>query len=202
LPPPQLPASALHALVQEAKNNGHDYGNDTINSLEGLLTPPPENPDADIDDDTLQGLDVPTAPPRTQAERERQQETMHIRRMSETLRRTSIGIRDLNRGMRRVETSFEHVGDGVGTGKAAPRSSASAPVACSGHHFSLWEWSRSFFWDPAVKQRRTAQSSLWRIWGGLTVLGILLTLLLTWWVSEEVAWYVMTLPLLVLLSLE
>jgi hypothetical protein len=122
--------------------------------------------------------------------------------MSETLRRTSIGIRDLNRGMRRVETSFENVGDGTSVGRAKPVSPVSVASVCSGHKFSPWKWSTSFFWDPAIKQRRAAQPPWWKIWGGLTGLGILLTLLLTWWVSEEVAWYVMTLPLLVLLSLE
>ncbi|KAI4662364.1 uncharacterized protein J4E79_004653 [Alternaria viburni] len=110
---PQLPKSALQALVDEAKSQGRrpsaDFGDSTINSLEDLIAPSGES---QIDEDTLQGLQLPTETPRNEAERQRQQELLHLHRMNDRLRAARTSIRDASRGMKRVEDQVEHVEEG------------------------------------------------------------------------------------------
>ncbi|KZM22934.1 hypothetical protein ST47_g5933 [Ascochyta rabiei] len=177
LPRPQLPSSALHALVQEARAS-HDYGDDTIHSLEDLITPLSDN---EVEEDTLQGLVLPTTAPRNEAERERQAEVVHLHRLNKHLRATSTNIRDVSRGMRRVETRMEHI-EVEGTGEKIP-----VIVRDHSHEFSLWTWFRSFFWDGRLKTQREARSAPLKMWGGITLLGVLLTVSLIWWASEAVA---------------
>jgi hypothetical protein len=191
LPRPHLPSSALHALVQEARAS-HDYGEDTIHSLEDLMTPPGDN---EAEEDTLQGLTLPTTAPRNEAERERQAEVVQIHRLHEHLRATSTSIRDANRGMRRVETRMEHIEVGE-TGHKVP-----VIVQDHSHEFSPWKWFSGFFWDERLKTRREVDNTPWKMWGGITGFGILLTVLFIWWASETVAWYVLSFPIFILLSL-
>ncbi|KAI4633120.1 hypothetical protein J4E80_000483 [Alternaria sp. BMP 0032] len=110
---PQLPKSALQALVDEAKSQDRrpsaDFGDSTINSLEDLIAPSGES---QIDEDTLQGLQLPTETPRNEAERQRQQELLHLHRMNDRLRAARTSIRDASRGMKRVEDQVEHVEEG------------------------------------------------------------------------------------------
>lgn len=191
LPHPQLPSSALHALVQEARAS-QDYGEDTIHSLEDLITPLGEN---ETEEDTLQGLTLPTSAPRNEAERERQAEVMHLHRLNQRLRTTSTNIRDVSRGMRRVETRMEHIE--IETGEKVP-----VIVRDLSHEFSPWRWFCGFFWDEHLKTQRESKNGPLRIWGGVTLLGILLTISFIWWASETVAWYVFSLPIFILLSLD
>lgn len=192
LPRPRLPSSALHALVQEARAS-HDYGDDTIHSLEDLITP---LGDSETDEDTLQGLTLPTTAPRNEAERERQAEVIQIHRLNRHLRTTSTSIRDASRGMSRVGTRMEHI-EVEETGEKVP-----VVVHNLSHEFSPWRWFRSFFWDERLKTQRELQSAPLKMWGGVTLLGILLTLSFIWWASETVAWYVLSLPIFILLSLD
>jgi hypothetical protein len=179
---PQLPSSALHALVQEAKAHGRrqsaDYGDSTINSLEDLISSPPEG---EVDEDTLQGLQIPTMTPRNDAERQRQQELLHLHRMNDRLRAARTSIRDASRGMKRVEDRVEHSEETIDGEQVI----LSCPCAASGHSSSLLQTTRSLFWSPGLKTKRAGTS--WRTLGGLTTLSILLLVLLTWWLSEEIA---------------
>jgi hypothetical protein len=68
--------------------------------------------------------------------------------------------------------------------------------------FSPWRWFRGFFWDERLMLERRIERAPLRMWGGVTILGILLTLSFIWWASETVAWYVLSLPIFVLLSLD
>lgn len=176
---PQLPSSALQALVQEAKAHGRrqsaDYGDSTINSLEDLISSPPE---LEGDEDTLQGLQLPTTTPRNETERQRQQELLHLHRMNDRLRAARTSIRDASRGMKRVEDRVEHSEDGEKV------TLVSCPCAIDGHQ-SILQKSKSFFWDAKLKMRRKGTS--WRTLGGLTTLSILLLVLFTWFISEEIA---------------
>ncbi|KAF1920847.1 hypothetical protein BDU57DRAFT_27610 [Ampelomyces quisqualis] len=178
---PQLPSSALQALVQEAKANGRrqsaDLGDSTINSLEDLVSP-----EGDMDEDTLQGLQLPTITPRNEAERQRQQELQHLHRMNDRLRAARTSIRDASRGMKRVEDRVEHGEEVEGGAKAGL---CECPCAVKGHAFSLRSTLPSLFWDPTLKTKRRGTS--WRTLGGLTTLSILMLLLFTWWIGEEIA---------------
>ncbi|KAL5120696.1 hypothetical protein ACEQ8H_001445 [Pleosporales sp. CAS-2024a] len=180
---PQLPSSALHALVQEAKRQGRrssaDFGDSTINSLEELMSSLPEPPEAD--EDTLQGLPLPTVTPRNDAERQRQQELLHLHRMNDRLRAARTSIRDASRGMKRVEDRVEHNEDM----DSADSIILNCPCAASGHSSPLGSARRALFWSPTLKSRRSGTK--WRTLGGLTTLSILLLVLLTWYISEEIA---------------
>jgi hypothetical protein len=180
---PQLPSSALHALVQEAKAHGRgqsaDYGDSTINSLEDLISSPAEG---ENDEDTLQGLQLPTVIPRNDAERQRQQELQHLHRMNDRLRAARSSIRDASRGMKRVEDRVEHVDEVDGSAKVVL---AECPCAVEGHQPSIWRKSKILLWDAKLKTKR--QGTNWRTLGGLTTLGILLLVFFVWWISEEVA---------------
>jgi len=188
---PQLPSSALHALVQEAKSHHRrqsaEYGDSTINSLEELISTPPET---EIDEDTLQALRLNQAAPRNEAERQRQNEVQQLFRMNDKLRAARTSIRDASRGMKRVENRVGHgeeLEDARTTTRVTPRE-CPCMADCGAHHFSLWRWSKSFFWNESLKTKR--QGTRWRFWGGLTALSILLMVTFLWWISEEVAWYV------------
>ncbi|KAJ4377862.1 hypothetical protein N0V83_000692 [Neocucurbitaria cava] len=192
---PQLPSSALQALVQEAKANGRehstDYGDSTINSLEDLITPLAANAGVEVDEDTLQGLQLPTSEPRNEAERQRQQELLHLHRMNDRLRTVRTNIRDASRGMKRVEDRVEHAEEEGENGTKGKIVYTACPCATNGgHQFSLWKWWKSLFWQEGLKTERQAKNSRWKFWGGLTGLGIFLMLFFTWWISEEIAWYV------------
>ncbi|KAH7077692.1 hypothetical protein BKA63DRAFT_270053 [Paraphoma chrysanthemicola] len=182
---PQLPSSALQALVQEAKAPGRrpsaDYGDSTINSLEDLITSPAEG---EVDEDTLQGLQLPTETPRNEAERQRQQELLHLHRMNDRLRAARTSIRDVSRGMKRVEGRVEHdEEDGSTKARVVIHE---CPCAADGHgHSTLLQQTRNLFWNSHLKTQR--KGTRWRYWGGLTTLSIVLTTLLLWWISEEIA---------------
>jgi hypothetical protein len=176
---PQLPSSALHALVQEAKAHGKedtaDYGDSTINSLEDLVSSPPE---AEIDEDTLMGLQLPTITPRNDAERQRQQELLHLHRMNDRLRAARTSIRDASRGMKHIEDRVEH-GD-----EATKPGFRECPCAAA-DHASLWRRTKRLFWDANLKTKRSGTRR--RTLGGLTLLSLIALVVFVWWVSEEVA---------------
>ncbi|KAF2828631.1 hypothetical protein CC86DRAFT_368813 [Ophiobolus disseminans] len=180
---PQVPSSALQALVQEARAHGRresaDYGDSTINSLEDLIASPVE----EVEEDTLQGLQVPTTIPRNEAERQRQQELLHLHRMNDRLRAARTSIRDASRGMKRVEDRVEHGEEVDGTGRTVVRECPCAVEA--GHRIPLWKYPVIVFWDSRLKTKR--EGSRWRMCGGLTPWSILLLTLLLWWISEEIA---------------
>ncbi|USP73872.1 quinate pathway repressor protein [Curvularia clavata] len=186
---PQLPRSALQALVEEAKAQGRrssaDFGDSTINSLEELITPLAE---IAKDEDTLQGLQIPTDEPRNDAERQRQQELLHLHRMNDRLRAARTSIRDASRGMKRVEGRVEHVDEGE-NGEKIKLVNRSYLYTAEDHmqDFSMWKWWRSLFWERRLKTLRQTSNSRLRLLGGLTGLSIFLVIFFAWWISEEIA---------------
>lgn len=172
---PQVSRSALQALVQEAKTQeSADYGDSTISSLEELIT----TPTGEVEEDTLQGLQLPTVTPRNEAERQRQQELLHLHRMNDRLRAARTSIRDASRGMKRVEDRVEHGEEVEGATVLA------CPCAAAGH-IPLWKYPFKVFWDSKLKSERSGSRT--RMLGGLTLFSILLLSLLAWWISEEFA---------------
>lgn len=185
---PQLPSSALHALVQEAKSQNRrpsaDYGDSTINSLEDCIA---SSPVPEVEDDTLQGLELPTSTPRNDAERARQRELQHLHRMNDRLRAARTSIRAASQGMKRVEDRVEHSEEMEEDGKTVSRN---CPCATEGtrHNFSMWRWCRGCFWDSRLKTTR--QETRRRLLGGLTGLSIFLLAFLVWFIGEVIARYV------------
>lgn len=149
------------------------------------------------DEDTLQGLKLPTETPKNDAERQRQQELLHLHRMNDKLRAARTSIRDASRGMKRLDDRVEHGEEGETGRKDDARkkrgvspvsTSADCPCVVDGGHASILQSCRSLFWDERLKALR--KGTRWRSVGGLTGLGIFLTALAVWWLSEEIAWYV------------
>jgi hypothetical protein len=191
---PTLPGSVLEAVVEHARTDSDHQsgglGDSTINSLEDLIAPMPDNVDTDNpDEDTLQDLQVPTAAPRNEAERRRQQETLQLHRMNERLRTARTNIRDASRGIRRVENRVEHVDEGL-NGQPVKTILRECPCAANGGHqcseWTVWRGFKSMFYDERLKPRR-------RGWG-LTILSISLIAFFTWLVLENTAWYVFPPP--------
>jgi hypothetical protein len=190
---PNLPRSALGALIEEARANGRrrrpsDFGDSTINSLEELIVPHVEA--SEVDEDTLHGLELPTGAPRNEAERQRQQELLQIHRMNENLRAARTSIRDTSRGITRVEHQLEHVEERDENGERVRIIRSICPCAVNGGQectFSVWKAFKSMFYDERLKRHRRYKS-------GLTWLSIALLSFLTWLVAENIAWYVEIFP--------
>ncbi|KAF2473462.1 uncharacterized protein BDR25DRAFT_218840 [Lindgomyces ingoldianus] len=178
---PTLPRSALEAIVEEAKANGgsrqsnDQYGDSTIDSLEDLMGEGADNSEAlELDEDTLLGLGIPTGVPRNEAERQRQQELLHLHRMNERLRAARTSIRDASRGMKRVENRVEHVEEGSDAVRVVYRE---CPCAEEGHQnnpfVAMWNTASALFYD-----RRKPS---------LTWLSIALVALMIWYILESLA---------------
>jgi hypothetical protein len=193
----------LEAIVSEAKakaktttfKSRHEdqYGDSTIDSLEELIAPDADNREnggLDLDEDTLQGLQLPTTAPRNEAERLRQKELAHLHRMNQRLRAARTSIRDASRGMRRVEHRVEHIEEEVDArGEKIKVVYRECPCVTGGapHSSNLGFW-RSF-------KRLFRKPETQRAWG-LTWLSIALLAFLVWFISENIAWYVHCLPFL------
>ncbi|KAF2107849.1 hypothetical protein BDV96DRAFT_288454 [Lophiotrema nucula] len=182
---PSLPRSALEAIVEEAKANGKnrqrddDLGDSTIDSLEDLLVPGGEGTEIEQDEDTLFGLQLPTAPPKNEAERLRHQEVQHLHKMNQRLRSARTGIRDASRGLRRVEKEVENAEGNNEEGVRVVYRDCPC-VVNGGHQCNPWTstWSRfkGLFYDPTLTQR-----------AGLTWLSIAIISSLVWLLAENVA---------------
>ncbi|OAL49531.1 hypothetical protein IQ07DRAFT_59318 [Pyrenochaeta sp. DS3sAY3a] len=163
-----------------ANNTNGDIPEATTDSLEELISPQSEG---EAEEDTLQGLELPTEPPRNEAERQRQQETIYLYRMSDRLRAARTSIRDANRGMRRVEDRIEHAEEL----EVSEGDQKGVKIVHVYHEFSMWKWWKQFFWQEQIKTRRQESNSWWKYWGGLTTLGIITVTFWTWFISESIA---------------
>lgn len=183
---PHLPGSALEAIVEEARAN-HQYprhtdtlGDSTIDSLEDLIAPnpsDPENPDAE--EDTLQGLQLPTQPPKNEAERIRQMEVLQLHKMNQRLRHARTSMRDTGRGLNRLEHRIEKVED---NGEGVRVEYRDCPCAVDGGHQcnpwrNTWAGFKHLFYDSKNPKR-----------SGLTWLGIATIVFWVWFISENIAW--------------
>ncbi|KAF2263793.1 hypothetical protein CC78DRAFT_267187 [Lojkania enalia] len=181
-----FPRSALQAVVEEAKANGRSrntqdtYGDSTIDSLEELIAPGVGDPEtADQDEDTLLGLQLPTSIPRTEAERQRQQELLHLHRMNERLRAARTSIRDASRGMKRVENQVEHFEEI--DGERVRVIYRDCPCVHNGGHQGdpwsvAWKGFKSLFYDSSNISRT-----------GLTWLSISIISFWVWFILEVAA---------------
>lgn len=185
---PTLPNSALSSILSHAKSSkrrqrSDDLGDSTINSLEDLITP--GNSNSEVEEDTLLGLQIPTEVPKTEAERQRQQELIHLYGMNQRLRAARTSIRDASRGMKRVENQVEHSGEGQ-DGEVAEDGARvvykDCPCATAGHQTTSTSRIKSLFSNPKSK------------WWGLTWLSLFLIGFFLWFISENVAWYVLSFP--------
>ncbi|KAF2191331.1 hypothetical protein K469DRAFT_557758 [Zopfia rhizophila CBS 207.26] len=180
---PSLPGSAVEAIVEEARASGMDqrnvdvYGDSTIDSLEDMIAPGAKIPETvDQDEDTLLGLRPSTRPPRNEAERQRQQELLHLHKMNDKLRAARTNIRDVSRGIKRVENQVEHV-----EGEELVRTIyPSCPCAENGHQCNLfvamWTGFKGLFYDGTAAKRF-----------GLTWLSRTLVLFFIWYIAEVLA---------------
>ncbi|KAF2647582.1 hypothetical protein K491DRAFT_699541 [Lophiostoma macrostomum CBS 122681] len=191
---PTLPRSALEAIIEEAKANGRvrqyedAYGDSTIDSLEDLIAPIADDFEhADADDDTLQNLQVPTDPPRTEAERQRQRELAQLYTMNQKLRAARTSIRDASRGIKRVENRVDH-GEDSSSVKIIYRDCPCG--SCNHTHTSLlnslWTSSKRLFYEPSPSPSPTSPSTPAKR-TRLTWLSIALLTLLLWFLSESIA---------------
>ena len=182
---PTLPGSALEAIVEEARANGQssryrdEYGDSTIDSLEELIAPGGDvSGILDLDDDTLQGLQLPTEPPKNEKERIRQQELRDLYKMNQRLRAARTGIRDASRGIKRIEHHVEHVEE---NGQAINVVYRDCPCAAQGHKLSPWSstWAgfKRLFYDPKLPRR-----------AGLTWLSMAFIAIAVWFLTENAAW--------------
>ncbi|KAF2748200.1 hypothetical protein M011DRAFT_467243 [Sporormia fimetaria CBS 119925] len=181
---PALPSSALQAIVEEAKSKANgtkadgkeEIGDTTIDFLEELIASDAEGGGADADEDTLQGLQLPTEPPKTDSERQRRKELEQLHKMNQRLRAARTSIRDASRGMRRVEHQVEHIeeeGERLGT------ILRNCPCVANGHEYSPWSmaWTgfRRLFYVPGSAKRH-----------GLTWLSIAVIAFWIWFISESI----------------
>ncbi|KAF2274141.1 uncharacterized protein EI97DRAFT_460533 [Westerdykella ornata] len=177
---PTLPSSALQALVEGARGKGKggggqqddELGDSTIDSLEELIECGREEHTGDLDEDTLQGLQLPTEPPKNEAERQRQKELAQLHKMNQRLRAARTSIRDASRGIRRVEHQVEHIeGEGERT-KVVQRELVDARSLWG----STWKGFKRLFYKPEHPGRH-----------GLTWLSIALITFWIWFISENLA---------------
>ncbi|KAF2644705.1 hypothetical protein P280DRAFT_546139 [Massarina eburnea CBS 473.64] len=179
---PNLPRSALEAIVEEARAGGHrrqtDFGDSTINSLEDLITGLAGGT-LEVDEDTLQGLQLPTSAPKNESERQRQQELVALHRMNDRLRTARAGIRDASRGIRRVEHQVEHGEERDENGRVVKIGSKDCPCIAAGGHQTVWKGFKSLFYDERLKEKG-------RRWG-LTWLSLALLSFALWYAAESVA---------------
>lgn len=182
---PELPASALTSLIRTVKSTWTDgqqdeaFGESTIESLQDLASEQDDSTQLQLDEDTLQNIQLPTGAAKTEAERQRQRELQALQSMNARLRSTRTSIRDATRGLRRVEEQFNevdvassrHEGPCQRCGCPANGSFATSPFVAS------WLWWKGLFYytDKNGKGRLT--------WFGLIALS-----LIVWYITETALW--------------
>ncbi|OCL01657.1 hypothetical protein AOQ84DRAFT_393484 [Glonium stellatum] len=175
-----LPTSALAAIVGEAKSTrrrkvkDEEYGDSTIESLEDIISPSIEpRTTTGLDEDTLQGLQLPVTAPRNQAERQRQQEIRTLHSMNTRLRTVRTSVIDAGRSLKRME----HQVNSVETGEELPRQRCKRCGCAAGHRpfsfSSLWSGFKGLFFDRNEPGR----------WG-FTCLGLSLLIFFSWFFTE------------------
>jgi len=112
---------------------------------------------------------------------------LHLHRMNDRLRAARTSIRDASRGMKRVEDQVDHVEQDPQGNTVQPFRRGCPCATTHAHDISFWRWAKSLVWQKRLQTLRQASNSKWRAWGGLTGFGIVLTLFLVWWISEEIA---------------
>jgi hypothetical protein len=185
---PALPSSALAAVVDEARRNlgqenAEDLGEATINSLEDIMLPLPDESLASSDEDTLdlhQALDFPPKKATTAAGKLREEERAGLRRLSETLRKTERRVREANREASRA-------GSRAASQLRAANAEPNLPGVLQSHCYNcthlfraMWTESKQLFYTHQEKKIKPT----WTGW--------ILMFLLTWFLVETIMGYVNT----------
>lgn len=181
---PSLPSSALAAIVDAAKSkrrsedNDDIYGESTIDSLEDMMAPDGEDNtpavEAEVDDDTLQGLQLPAEAPKTEAERKRQEEILHLHNMNSRLRKARTGLRDASRGIKRVEHQVDSAEIGNKTSTEACTRCGCVAGGNRGYTLSsVWRGLNGLIFDENSGR-----------WLKLTWLGLSLLIFFSWLFTE------------------
>lgn len=112
---PIHPKSALEAILQDAKEGKepHDYGDDTIASLENIIHPNTDPTNSTFTNDAITPKEEEEEKILTQTEKDRRQENLALEAMSKRLNATSSNLKDANRGLRRIENRIEASGETV-----------------------------------------------------------------------------------------
>jgi hypothetical protein len=189
--PAHLPSSALSAVVDQARHHQSTdmiemYGEATIESLEDLMSPHDDHSIQEVDEDTLDKLELPTGKPKTAAEKSRMAELVTLKSMNMKLNATKSNIRSVSHGIQRVEKQI-HDSEGKEKEKGKDIQQPQVQiVVCeySAAPFSaLWQSSKSIFytWDENGKFK-------------FTRLGLIITVFWTWFITEFIMWYVLPSP--------
>jgi hypothetical protein len=189
LPPhlPSFPSSALSAVIDEARHQqGTEttqmYGEATIESLEDLMSPYDDHSIQELDEDTLDQLELPTAKPKSAAEKSRMAELVTLKSMNMKLNATKSSIRSVSHGIQRVE---KQIHDSGGKEKEKEKDTQQPQVQVMQcefhtHPFStLWRSSKSLFYTRDENGRFK-----------FTRFGLILTVFWTWLFAEFFMWYV------------
>ncbi|GAB7363078.1 hypothetical protein MBLNU230_g3370t1 [Neophaeotheca triangularis] len=119
---PNLPKSALEAIVQQDREAAeHQYGDSTMNSLEGIIRQNGDETEVETTFDVestaqeiVEALNaIDDGKPLTQAEKDRRQEDMAIDAMNRHLRLARTSVKEADRGMRRLENRVDHLDNAV-----------------------------------------------------------------------------------------
>lgn len=176
---------ALHITSTEAETFGPNEQSSTmieeseeVDIDTEMLQPEQEfQLSAELDEDTMQLISNVTRP-LSDAEQERRQEQAALNRMKARLKEARSGLRDVNRGMKRVEMQVELADEGQHERQAICQHCGSASqLTASSIVKILWRGFRSLFYTwPAGGRLR------------LTWLGITLLTIITWCITEETLW--------------
>ncbi|KAF2431232.1 hypothetical protein EJ08DRAFT_192614 [Tothia fuscella] len=168
---PQLPSSALAAIVDEARSNFRRHSEDalgetTINSLEDLIVAPADESILNIEEDTLDKLQLPPTKPTTSAGKLREQEVKQLQSMNEHLRNTQRSLRDVRHGIQRVGNQVEHKTPSPPT----PVQQIGKCDDCANPAYRLWMQAKD-----ALYTRPNGQTQL--TWAGITLFTFLIWLI-------------------------
>jgi hypothetical protein len=188
---PSFPSSALSAVIDEARHHqGTDtdelYGEATIESLADLISPHDDHSIQELDEDTLDQLELPTEKPKTAAEKSRLAELMTLKSMNKKLNQTKSSIRSVSHGIQGLQ---KHMHDSAEKeeekGDQQPQAQV---VVCEAHVHPFSDLLRSlkssfYFRDEDGRLK-------------LGRFGLFLTVFLIWFITEFFMWYVSILPLI------
>jgi hypothetical protein len=189
VPLPAFPSSALSAIIDEARHHqstdtNEMYGEATIESLEDLMIPHDGHSIQELDEDTLDQLELPTEKPKTAAEKSRLAELVTLKSMNKKLNATKSSIRSVSHGIQGLQKQIHDSGEKEEEKekeKGDKQSQAQIVVSEADlHPFSVLGRSfRSLFYT----RDENGKFKLARF-------GLFLMVFLIWFITEFVMWYV------------
>lgn len=158
------------------------YGEATIESLEDLMSPYDDRSIQELDDDTLDQLELPTGKPKSAAEKSRMAELVTLKSMNMKLNATKSSIRSVSHGIQRVEKQIHDSGGKEKEKEKDTQQSQVQVVQCEYHarpFSTLWRSFKSLFYTRDENGRLR-----------FTRFGLILTVFWTWLFAEFFMWYV------------